>query len=259
MSIFEFFFFPFQETWRKRKDAFRTWCQQAKRRTQPWLQTESTAQSGRRRTDFKKVQIILLQWFPSDGVIGDSRFFSFVVLGEIEERRQFLADMVSLGQGQKYRNIINTEISQVKTSSVYVRLHRQRCENYYSYYYSDYSNSQKPAIVAESSRTGDAGQKKQFQGRHGLWEETADERSDEELRGDRWEPLRDVQFIHIYWNDRKDESATLQFLPASVFKNLFVERFQIFDVWTRGGMEALVLSCTGTKLTHARTHTQLPC
>ncbi|XP_026215214.1 UPF0193 protein EVG1 isoform X2 [Anabas testudineus] len=34
------------------------------------------------------------------------------VLDEIEERRQFLADMASLGQEKKYINIINTEISQ---------------------------------------------------------------------------------------------------------------------------------------------------
>uniref|UniRef100_H3BXV0 Uncharacterized protein n=1 Tax=Tetraodon nigroviridis TaxID=99883 RepID=H3BXV0_TETNG len=34
------------------------------------------------------------------------------VLGEIEERREFLADMASLGQGHKYSTIINTEISQ---------------------------------------------------------------------------------------------------------------------------------------------------
>lgn len=40
-------------------------------------------------------------------------FASFAVLDEIEERRQFLADMASLGQAKKYVNIINTEISQV--------------------------------------------------------------------------------------------------------------------------------------------------
>ncbi|XP_041838560.1 UPF0193 protein EVG1 isoform X1 [Melanotaenia boesemani] len=34
------------------------------------------------------------------------------VLNEIEERRQFLADMVALGQEKKYINIINTEIAQ---------------------------------------------------------------------------------------------------------------------------------------------------
>ncbi|KAK2815718.1 hypothetical protein Q5P01_026185 [Channa striata] len=34
------------------------------------------------------------------------------VLEEIEERRQFLADMASLGQEKEYINIINTEISQ---------------------------------------------------------------------------------------------------------------------------------------------------
>nr|XP_040041846.1 UPF0193 protein EVG1 isoform X3 [Gasterosteus aculeatus aculeatus] len=34
------------------------------------------------------------------------------VLDEIEERRQFLADMSSLGEAKQYVNIINTEISQ---------------------------------------------------------------------------------------------------------------------------------------------------
>ncbi|XP_074546046.1 UPF0193 protein EVG1 [Halichoeres trimaculatus] len=34
------------------------------------------------------------------------------VLDEIEERRQFLADMASLGQEQQYINLINSEISQ---------------------------------------------------------------------------------------------------------------------------------------------------
>ena len=36
------------------------------------------------------------------------------VLGEIEERRQFLSEMESLGQGQQYRSQIETEISQVR-------------------------------------------------------------------------------------------------------------------------------------------------
>lgn len=44
-------------------------------------------------------------------------FVSFVVLDEIEERRQFLADMASLGQAKQYINLINTEISQVNNSS----------------------------------------------------------------------------------------------------------------------------------------------
>lgn len=44
-------------------------------------------------------------------------FASFVVLDEIEERRQFLADMASLGQVKQYINLINTEISQVNYSS----------------------------------------------------------------------------------------------------------------------------------------------
>ncbi|XP_034043942.1 UPF0193 protein EVG1 [Thalassophryne amazonica] len=34
------------------------------------------------------------------------------VLGEIEDRRQFLADMAALGQEKKYTNLINTEILQ---------------------------------------------------------------------------------------------------------------------------------------------------
>lgn len=36
-----------------------------------------------------------------------------LVLDEIEERRQFLADMASLGQEKKYIHIITAEISQV--------------------------------------------------------------------------------------------------------------------------------------------------
>ena len=38
------------------------------------------------------------------------------VVGEIEERRQFLAEMEALGQGKEYRHKIMTEISQVRTS-----------------------------------------------------------------------------------------------------------------------------------------------
>jgi len=37
----------------------------------------------------------------------------FSVLQEIEERRQFLAEMEALGQGKKYNTQIMTEISQV--------------------------------------------------------------------------------------------------------------------------------------------------
>ncbi|XP_030206485.1 UPF0193 protein EVG1 isoform X1 [Gadus morhua] len=37
---------------------------------------------------------------------------SSVVVDEIEERRQFLADMTALGQEKLYRNLINTEIAQ---------------------------------------------------------------------------------------------------------------------------------------------------
>lgn len=36
------------------------------------------------------------------------------VLGEIEDRRQFLADMECLGQDRAYRSQIETEISQVQ-------------------------------------------------------------------------------------------------------------------------------------------------
>uniref|UniRef100_A0A3Q2Z430 Uncharacterized protein n=1 Tax=Hippocampus comes TaxID=109280 RepID=A0A3Q2Z430_HIPCM len=38
------------------------------------------------------------------------------VLDEIQERRQFLADMASLGQERQYIHIMNTEISQVNNS-----------------------------------------------------------------------------------------------------------------------------------------------
>lgn len=41
---------------------------------------------------------------------------SLVVLDEIQERRQFLADMASLGQEGQYIHIMNTEISQVNNS-----------------------------------------------------------------------------------------------------------------------------------------------
>ncbi|XP_029707355.1 UPF0193 protein EVG1 isoform X1 [Takifugu rubripes] len=47
---------------------------------------------------------------PDPDTGGGDRFQE--VLGEIEERRRFLADMASLGQGKKYINIITTEISQ---------------------------------------------------------------------------------------------------------------------------------------------------
>lgn len=33
-------------------------------------------------------------------------------MDEIEERRQFLEDMVTLGKGHQYQHLINTEISQ---------------------------------------------------------------------------------------------------------------------------------------------------
>lgn len=54
---------------------------------------------------------------PVEALITETPRFSLAVLGEIEERRQFLADMTSLGQGKKYINIISTEISQVKPDS----------------------------------------------------------------------------------------------------------------------------------------------
>ena len=38
----------------------------------------------------------------------------FPVAEEIEERRQFLAEMEALGQGKEYHSKIMTEISQVK-------------------------------------------------------------------------------------------------------------------------------------------------
>lgn len=78
-------------------------------------------------------------------------------MGEIEERRQFLADMAALGQGKKYVNIINTEISQVKAIPPS---------------FGFIGRAVKPPLfrllstcdLTENSRTGDAGEKKQFPG-----------------------------------------------------------------------------------------------
>ena len=51
------------------------------------------------------------------------------MLGEIEARRQFLSEMESLGQGQKYRSQIETEISQVRGGT-----HSVKCwDGYYLY------------------------------------------------------------------------------------------------------------------------------
>ncbi|KAM9362788.1 UPF0193 protein EVG1 [Symphorus nematophorus] len=47
----------------------------------------------------------------SAGVVEERECYQ-EVLDEIEERRQFLADMASLGQERKYINIVNSEISQ---------------------------------------------------------------------------------------------------------------------------------------------------
>ena len=41
------------------------------------------------------------------------RKYVYTVLQEIEDRKQFLAEMEAVGQGKKYQNIIHTEISQV--------------------------------------------------------------------------------------------------------------------------------------------------
>ena len=39
--------------------------------------------------------------------------FYIIVLEEIEDRKQFLEEMTSVGMGHHYQNVINTEISQV--------------------------------------------------------------------------------------------------------------------------------------------------
>jgi len=43
----------------------------------------------------------------------DIFFLFFSVLKEIEERREFLSEMETLGKGKEYRSKIQTEISQV--------------------------------------------------------------------------------------------------------------------------------------------------
>lgn len=40
-------------------------------------------------------------------------------MDEIEDRRQFLEEMMALGKGHQYQQLINTEISQVKINSQY--------------------------------------------------------------------------------------------------------------------------------------------
>ena len=53
--------------------------------------------------------------FLSISISSFSILFVFnIVLMEIEERRKFLDEMEALGQGAKYRSLINTEISQVR-------------------------------------------------------------------------------------------------------------------------------------------------
>ena len=44
----------------------------------------------------------------------------YIVMEEIEERRQFLSEMEALGQGKEHRHKIMTEISQVCHLSVYM-------------------------------------------------------------------------------------------------------------------------------------------
>lgn len=42
-------------------------------------------------------------------------FFSYLsVVNEVQERKEFLAEMEALGQGKKYQSIVLTEISQVR-------------------------------------------------------------------------------------------------------------------------------------------------
>uniref|UniRef100_A0A3Q3WL40 Uncharacterized protein n=1 Tax=Mola mola TaxID=94237 RepID=A0A3Q3WL40_MOLML len=51
------------------------------------------------------------------------------VLDEIEERRQFLADMDSLGQVKQYVNLINTEISQVNRDEADARRSEEKTQS----------------------------------------------------------------------------------------------------------------------------------
>ena len=46
-------------------------------------------------------------------VILHMHMYTVSVQGEIEDRQKFLADMEAMGKGEKYRQIIATEISQV--------------------------------------------------------------------------------------------------------------------------------------------------
>ena len=46
--------------------------------------------------------------------------FLLLVQKEIEDRQNFLEEMISLGQGEKYRPIISTEISQVNYTLIFI-------------------------------------------------------------------------------------------------------------------------------------------
>lgn len=66
------------------------------------------------------------------------------VLGEIEERRQFLEDMTALGQDKPYRNKITAEISQVGVIDHYEFKLMTDCTHgdggYYSFFYREYGS-----------------------------------------------------------------------------------------------------------------------
>ena len=56
----------------------------------------------------RKVAILAVYY-----LYGKLEIYDFPVLKEIEERKEFLSEMEALGKGNEYRNIIQTEISQV--------------------------------------------------------------------------------------------------------------------------------------------------
>ncbi|XP_061686022.1 UPF0193 protein EVG1 isoform X2 [Syngnathoides biaculeatus] len=74
------------------------------------------------------------------------------VLNEIEERREFLSYMESLGQDKHYSHIINTEISQVNCFVSHCFMKYKRCG-----YYAKVSDLVVIFCVPENQGTGDPG------------------------------------------------------------------------------------------------------
>lgn len=71
----------------------------------------------------------LINFFLLNLILLHVHFFC-LVQKEIEERQNFLEEMITLGQGAKYRPIISTEISQVCTYKAQTVMSSKQFVNY---------------------------------------------------------------------------------------------------------------------------------